>query len=252
MVAVRPSPPHRLEPDEPKHFQTLASLQASLGESKLAAWTYRDRLTRWQEEPVALCGLWFMAWQDLDGPTAEALEPRLHWVLRRGSIDRLRRVPRYCPLGTPEDWPETLFRHLPTHEVAGVVPALTAPPPTAHGRRIHIGDQSAHFREHATAILAVGSSEAHDWERFEPFAVNLGVLGDDPCRRRCRTAFEHWIDCFGETDAAIALRMRAAGLDVLIDLDARRRTTGHRSATTGSGAHSLPRIPGQHERRGRR
>lgn len=199
-------------------LEALAATEQALGYSARADQLWHLMLHHNPEDPVALCNLWWQAQTGLDWSQAEALEPRLLAALQT-QPQRTGRVPRYCLLGAPESWPLRVFRTLPTHPVSGPVLRL---PRRARRRpgRLRVGYQSAHFREHATAMLAIGLFEAHDRDRVETFAFNLGAPSDDDYRSRCRAAFDHWFDLFGESDAAIAARMRAAGIDVLIDLDA--------------------------------
>lgn len=224
-----------LAPDDLVAWEALASAEEALKRTEQATQCWGELLARSPEDPVALCGLWRLAQEALDWPRAEALEPRLLGALVRAP-ERASRVPRYSLLGAPEHWPLEVFRQLPTHPVRALVGGAQTRAPRRPGR-MRIGYQSAHFREHATAILAVGLFEAHDPRRVETFGFNLGPPVDDAYRRRCRAAFAHWYDVFGQSDTAIALQMAAADLDVLMDLDA--DNVGGRS---GIAAHRPARV----------
>lgn len=207
-----------LVPENPVPWEALASIEHALGRVTQAGQIWAELLRHHPDDPVALAALWMQAQSTLDWDSAEALEPRLLAALQT-QRHRAARVPRYTLLGMPESWPLTVFRDLPTHPVAGPVARLV-PHRGRQPGRLRVAYQSAHFREHATTMLAIGLFESHDRNRVETFAFNLGAASDDHYRERCQAAFEHWVDVFGESDAAIACRMRAADIDVLIDLDA--------------------------------
>lgn len=207
-----------LAPRDPVGWEALASIEQALGRAEQAAQIWQELLRHHPEDPVALSALWWQAQSELDWHRAEALEPRLLEALQTGS-PRSARVSRYVLLGMPEDWPISLFRDLPTHPVTGPVARFAPRQPRRPGR-LRVAYQSAHFLEHATTLLAVGLFECHDRGRVETFAFNLGAARDDAYRRRCRAAFEHWIDVYGESDASIARRIYEHDIDVLIDLDA--------------------------------
>lgn len=205
-------------PQDPLGWEALASIEQAMGRTVQAMQIWDELLLRHPEDPVALSALWWQAQSTLDWDTAEALEPRLLSALQTNR-QRAARVSRYTLLGMPESWPVSIFRDLPTHPVSGPV-ARFAPRRLRRPGRLRVAYQSAHFRQHATAILAAGLFEAHDRSRVETFAINLGGSSEDRYRERCQAAFEHWIDAFGESDVSIARRVHEADIDVLIDLDA--------------------------------
>src|SRR5581483_7005981 len=58
----------------------------------------------------------------------------------------------------------------------------------------------------------------HDRSRFEIFAYSLGREDGSPIRRRIAGAIEHFSDCRRHSLPAIADKIRADGIDVLVDL----------------------------------
>ena len=96
-------------------------------------------------------------------------------------------------------------------------PAIMRPPRPA-GARIRVAYLSADFNPHATTNLLSELPELHRRELFEVFAFSYGEDSDDAVRHRLRDGFEHFIEVAGETDAAIADRIAACGIDIAVDL----------------------------------
>jgi predicted O-linked N-acetylglucosamine transferase (SPINDLY family) len=98
--------------------------------------------------------------------------------------------------------------------------ARPALPPAAlgSGPGLRVGYLSGDFHEHPTAVLTAGLFEAHDRERFEVHAFSTGPEDGSAMRARLKRSFEHFHDCAGLPDSAVAQRIRAAGIDILVDL----------------------------------
>ncbi len=93
-----------------------------------------------------------------------------------------------------------------------------------HGRRktgakIRIGYVSGEFRQQATAILMAGLYERHDREKFEIIAIDGGVDDGGAMRARLEKAFDQWISIQGLSDQDAAAKVRAAGIDILVNLN---------------------------------
>lgn len=104
---------------------------------------------------------------------------------------------------------------------ASLYPATSAPafgqrPPRA---KIRIGYLSADFRDHATSYLMAGVYEKHDRKAFEILAFDAGHNDSSPIRRRLEGAFDGIIDIAGLPDHAAAERIRAAEIDILVNLN---------------------------------
>lgn len=94
---------------------------------------------------------------------------------------------------------------------------LPPPPPRPAGRRLRIGYLSADFRNHAMGNLLHGVFSQHDRRRFEVFAYSL-VDVSDAVTAVIRSGVDHFAMVAAESSEAIAQRIRADGIDVLIDL----------------------------------
>jgi predicted O-linked N-acetylglucosamine transferase (SPINDLY family) len=85
--------------------------------------------------------------------------------------------------------------------------------------KICIGYVSGEFREQATQILMAGVYEAHDRNRFEITAIDNGGPADDAMRKRLEKTFDHWLDISRMSDEDAAAAIRAAGIDILVNLN---------------------------------
>jgi predicted O-linked N-acetylglucosamine transferase (SPINDLY family) len=83
------------------------------------------------------------------------------------------------------------------------------------GRRIRLGYLSAGFFEHPTAALTVRLIEAHDRRRFE-ILLFAHVARPDAMSRRLESAADRWVDVHGLSFEAIAERIRASRIDILV------------------------------------
>jgi predicted O-linked N-acetylglucosamine transferase (SPINDLY family) len=86
-------------------------------------------------------------------------------------------------------------------------------------RKIRLGYLSGEFRDQATAILMAGLYERHDRSRFEVIAVDNGSADASPMSARLKQAFDHWIDIGNLRDVEAAEKIRAAGIDILVNLN---------------------------------
>ena len=97
---------------------------------------------------------------------------------------------------------------------------VSSPPHEKRTRdKIRIAYVSGEFREQATAILMAGLYERHDRDRFEITAIDNGHADDSAMRKRLEKAFDHWIDISRLSDDAAATAVRAAGIDILVNLN---------------------------------
>jgi predicted O-linked N-acetylglucosamine transferase (SPINDLY family) len=110
------------------------------------------------------------------------------------------------------------------HELIGPRPGpveIAAPATPAERRpgRLRIGYVSSDLREHAVGFAMTDVLETHDKLEFEIFAYYCGISREDGIKQRCRAAAEHWLDINGLSDEEAARRIRADGIDILVDLN---------------------------------
>ncbi len=84
--------------------------------------------------------------------------------------------------------------------------------------RLRVGYLSADFHQHATAYLIAEVLERHDRARFDILAYSTGPDDGSAMRARLAAAVGHFHDCAALPDRALAERIAADGLDLLVDL----------------------------------
>ncbi|HSS13014.1 MAG TPA: tetratricopeptide repeat protein, partial [Rhizomicrobium sp.] len=99
-------------------------------------------------------------------------------------------------------------------------PSAPHDPAARKGRnKIRIGYLSGEFRQQATAILMAGLYEHHDRNAFEIVAIDAGANDDSEMRARLEKAFDRWMDIGALSDAEAAQAIRAAEIDILVNLN---------------------------------
>lgn len=101
----------------------------------------------------------------------------------------------------------------------GAVQPLPAPAhPRGHGERIRIGYLSCDFHNHATAQLLVEALEQRNTRDFEVTLYSHGHDDHTATQHRVRAACEHFVDLRAAGPRTMAERIRADGIDVLVEL----------------------------------
>ena len=119
------------------------------------------------------------------------------------------------------------------------------------GRRIRVGYLSSDIYQHATAVLMAQLLERRDTERFEVVMYSHSRDDRSLLRSRVIAACDRFVDVSHDTNRAIAERIRADGIDILIDLKGHTRDSRYEvlALATGAGAGELARLPGHDRRR---
>jgi len=89
-----------------------------------------------------------------------------------------------------------------------------APAPT----RVRVGFVSYDFRQHPVSQLVVELLEGLSREQFEVLLYSTGPDDATPLRRRVEAAADHFVDLRGLSDQQAAERIRADGVELLVDL----------------------------------
>jgi protein O-GlcNAc transferase len=84
-------------------------------------------------------------------------------------------------------------------------------------RRLKVGYVSPDFRTHSVPLFLEPLLAHHDKGLVEVYAY-AELMQEDAVTARCKSYVEHWIPTLGLSDAAMAERIRADGIDILIDL----------------------------------
>jgi len=84
-------------------------------------------------------------------------------------------------------------------------------------RRLRVGYVSADFHAHSAALAFGPLILRHDAAEFEMFCYSSSSV-QDAVGDALRAASEHWFSAVGVSDEALAARIRADGIDILVDL----------------------------------
>jgi predicted O-linked N-acetylglucosamine transferase (SPINDLY family) len=185
-------------------FQTALALgigEHEVGVRGLLSYFERE-VCRWASADEQLAGL-LKALHALPPDAAVRTTPFAHVTLLDSPHDQLRAA-------------RSAARQL----AQGVTPLPALPRRSADEQRgrLRIGYVSADFHQHATCILMAEMLEQHDRERFEVTLYSHGKSDGSAMRQRVEQATEHFVDVRMMADADIAQRIRADGIDLLIDL----------------------------------
>ena len=102
--------------------------------------------------------------------------------------------------------------------VASRVAPLPRRAAKAHAGRLRIGYLSSDFHQHATSQLMAQMLECHDRGRVEVTLFSAGPDDASPMRARIAAAAEHFEELRGLSHAAMAQRIRARQIDILVDV----------------------------------
>jgi len=91
--------------------------------------------------------------------------------------------------------------------------------------RLRIGYLSSDLHGHATAILMAEVFELHDRARFEIVAYSAGPNDGSPLRQRLLSAFDAFHEVGALSPQALAEKIHADGIDILVDLKGYTRET---------------------------
>ena len=86
-------------------------------------------------------------------------------------------------------------------------------------KKIRVGYLSGEFRNQATAILMAGLYEHHDRDKFEIIALDAGLNDNSEMRARLEKSFDRWFDISRLSDQEAAQVIRAAEIDILVNLN---------------------------------
>lgn len=100
---------------------------------------------------------------------------------------------------------------------------LPALPRRPLGERLRVGFLSSDFHMHATAVLMAEVFETLDRSRFEVSLYSHGPEDGSEMRQRLRRAAEHFVQVETLSDLEVAQKIRADGIDLLVDLKGHTR-----------------------------
>ncbi|HEY0836939.1 MAG TPA: hypothetical protein VGE72_23715, partial [Azospirillum sp.] len=95
--------------------------------------------------------------------------------------------------------------------------APPARPAATAGRRLRVGYVSSDFRQHPTADVLLPLLYRHDRAAVEVVCYS-GTTARDAVTERFQTLADHWCDTTRLSDAELAERVRADGVDILVNV----------------------------------
>ena len=133
-----------------------------------------------------------------------------------------------------------LFAQDPERETLAAGRAAARP-----GGRLRVGFVSSDFREHPVALLLIECWERIDRRRIETFAYIWYRRTRVSFGQRVAGAFDHFTEAYSEAPATTARRIRADGIEVLIDLNGYTTHARERDLcpAAGAGAGQLAGLP---------
>ena len=84
-------------------------------------------------------------------------------------------------------------------------------------RRLKVGYVSPDFRSHSCIFFMEPLISQHNRGEVEVYAY-ADLAQEDAASQRYKSYVEHWVPTRGMTDAALAQRIRADGIDILVDM----------------------------------
>jgi len=121
--------------------------------------------------------------------------------------------PRYSPADILKEHAAWAARH--AAPLTPAAPSFHNEPDSA--RRLRIGYVSPDFKSHSVAYFLEPVLEQHDRALYEVWCYVLNGESDE-VTARLRGLADHWVECGGLPDEALAQRIRQDGIDILIDL----------------------------------
>ncbi|HQD83396.1 MAG TPA: tetratricopeptide repeat protein [Quisquiliibacterium sp.] len=223
------------KPDYLPAHARLANTLARMGMHEEAAECYRTVAVLAPDDAQALGNIVHQTQYACRWDRLAEDEQRLHDVIERGvswqtppfaylAMDSTARQQLLCAT-TSARW-----------EFQGIAPLPGAHhAPRAEGERVRVGYLSSDFHHHATAMLMVDVLEQHDRARFDVHLYSYSLQDNSALRQRVIDASEHFIEVGELSNRDVAERIRADGIDILVDLKGFTRGTrmhilGHRPA----------------------
>ena len=206
-----------LQPHHSEATNNQGSLLQRLGRLDEAEAAYRQAIGERPDYCDAVCNLTFLRRRLCDWREAERDAELCRGFVRNGA----RELSPLAFLAIDSTPREQLMcaRQWTAAQTDGTA---TLPPRQPEARdRLRLGYLSADLRQHPVAILAAELFERHDRGRFETFAYSYSPDDGSELRQRLTRAFDHFVDVAALSHADAASRIRADGIDILVDL------TGH-------------------------
>jgi predicted O-linked N-acetylglucosamine transferase (SPINDLY family) len=219
-----------LKPDLVAAHALLAGACRDQGLKQEAAECLKTVLALEPDNLEALSRLSFEKRHVFDWSDLEKDIERIRRVLLVASPDRPRLMAAFAMLSLP--LPPELQLAAARSEALAFTRGITRLPPVSPasraGRKTRLGWVSFDYRNHPVSQLLVEVLAGIDRERFDVVLYSIGPTDGSPLRARMEALADDFVDLQGLSDPQAAARVRADGIDVLVDLMG--HTRGHRMA----------------------
>lgn len=198
----------------------IITLAKALVNSRMYEEAFLCYSSLFEDEPDNPCYLGNMIFTGLATCRWNALEENVSRLRTlTGNFERVGIAPFHA-LGIP-GLSAAELRRIAEAYVRTEAPANLTPLAPLHGythERLRIGYLSSNLSMHAVAILTAEVFELHDRSRVEIYAFCWSPEDGTPMRHRIRAAMDHLVRIDTMSDEQAAQAIRAAEIDVLIDL----------------------------------
>lgn len=216
----------KLQPDFDLPQYNLAQLHENLGDLDSAGRYYQQALAKTHAEAPAYAKLHLLLttlrrkqadWSDYDS-RLQTLRSAIEQQLNKEQAELLPLLSALA-FDLPPDWLRSLAAQQSRYH-ARLAEALQTPfdhPADPQPERLRIGYLSPDFRFHAVGTLVAGLFQHHQRPEFEIFAYSLVPVADE-WTEQIRQGVDQFVDVSHKTALAIARRIHADGIHILIDL----------------------------------
>lgn len=206
----------KADPRHPELLYILGFALSTKGDLPAAKDAYTRALDVNPEHAAALSALLYVKRQLADWSSIDDLSRRLAAGLDRG----WQQISPFSYLAEPSDRRQQLrCARLWTKGIQQRIGGRSASwAERQAGKHLTIGYLSADYYRHPTACLTAGLFEHHDRGQFRVIAYSNSRDDGSNIRRRLEQAFDEFVDIRAMSPAKAAERIRADGVDILVDL----------------------------------
>ncbi len=204
----------------PKELVDLGRHLSRIGQDRLAIDAARKGFADSGEAMELASFVLRVALQSADWALADRITARFRAEYDRGNYKGTQETPRTHLLWAEDDatnigvvsaFAERLFAVQP--------PMVTQAWPQESPRKVRIGYISYDFRDHATALLALGALRYHDRDRFQIYGYCTSWDDNSALRREVLSRFDVARSFAQASDRRAAEQIKADRIDVLVDLN---------------------------------
>ena len=210
-----------IRPDYAQVWLELGDLHVDRAEPDQAI-AYCQNAIRFKPDMAEAYATWASA-ALRQGEAVQAVDLCRQALSIRGDCVQAHDVGLYAMLLSPKYMPQAVYEAHRRYADQYETPLKSSWPAHANARdparKLRVGYVSPDFRFHSVAFFFEPLLAHHDRDHFEIFCYdNNAVALRDATTQRLSGHVDHWISCHELSDAQLAERITADGIDILIDL----------------------------------